>query len=800
MRFNFDLGDLVLNDDEGASPPRRRKEEVEWVSLQSHPIFASCPPGVRNGGGFPPTARNLLSWDHHSSRVYFWDDYERCVHRVSVRFGEPDPSSILAASPSKMLRPDVEVDSIIDRVSINKKGSSLILVGSNAVYVMHLCGSSAKDDAIVCRTLVVGPQIYFNGGGATKVLQASWHPYSSDHIGILSSDSIFRLFHLPTEVVHPEQELYLQPGKLGESRNAASICPVAFCFGGDHMWERFSVFFLFSDGAIYILCPVAPFGSDHRWDSLLELYGDVHAYGLKSANSQAVTNSKMAIDWLEGTFPELAKQPEAGRHYTVVACPCALFDASLSLQGPMRNAHDAAPDLNVVECEGCAVSLLYNKVIKDSVLVTAWSSGQLQLNALADEVQPVWNLANAPRVRVNSSDRVTGLAMICESATLERPSQAVDENPEHTVWLGKPPPVLQLAIVDLALPRRMSRDTQIMMFVDSLLPERFYALHSWGLDSVVLNFLPFTSQASGKEEYRSTPSVKPVITTCFDETPSASPLCGSISVSDSCGYSWLIGLSLNRDCIIVEMKVGDDLIPAPIDLTNEDFDLGSSKTTDTHSAISKELLNGPKAVILPQALSARTITADSIDGRSFLHQYLKHFQENYMEYAHKVYLEVKYRTPQIKRIMEDQQKRVGEARHRLQKVEDKQSKLDERIDQAIHRQDRLDQRLQSLRRLIGTRRKPLSRAEQEFKSELDYFTGVELEALTSSIEAVSGRLRRYSQSPNNGQMTGKASLVRDDQIAQLKSSLEQLCIVNKEIVHKAGLVEKAITTKEGCSR
>lgn len=50
-----------------------------------------------------------------------------------------------------------------------------------------------------------------------------------------------RLFNLASDVMQPEQEYYLQPVQPGRSRNAASICPVDFSFGGDHMWDRFSV-------------------------------------------------------------------------------------------------------------------------------------------------------------------------------------------------------------------------------------------------------------------------------------------------------------------------------------------------------------------------------------------------------------------------------------------------------------------------------------------------------------------------------------------------------------------------------
>ena len=53
--------------------------------------------------------------------------------------------------------------------------------------------------------------------------------------------------------------------------------------------------------------------------------------------------------------------------------------------------------------------------------------------------------------------------------------------------------------------------------------------------------------------------------------------------------------------------------------------------------ISKELLIGPKAVLVPQGSpNLRSVAADSIEGQSTLHQYLNLFHENYVKYAHKV--------------------------------------------------------------------------------------------------------------------------------------------------------------------
>lgn len=98
MRFNFDLSEQSTDSRLSLTP----KEEVEWVPLQKHPVF-SAPDAVRNGGGkFNGAPKNLVAWDG-ASRLYYWDQNAQCLHRISVRLGEPEPTSILAASPSKVL-------------------------------------------------------------------------------------------------------------------------------------------------------------------------------------------------------------------------------------------------------------------------------------------------------------------------------------------------------------------------------------------------------------------------------------------------------------------------------------------------------------------------------------------------------------------------------------------------------------------------------------------------------------------------------------------------------------------------
>lgn len=91
MRFNFDLEETKPGPSRSATP----KDEVEWVPLQHHPVFSST------SSADSPPLRNLLAWDG-ASRLYFWDSDELCLHRISVRLGEPEPTSVSAASPSKV--------------------------------------------------------------------------------------------------------------------------------------------------------------------------------------------------------------------------------------------------------------------------------------------------------------------------------------------------------------------------------------------------------------------------------------------------------------------------------------------------------------------------------------------------------------------------------------------------------------------------------------------------------------------------------------------------------------------------
>ena len=83
-----------------------------------------------------------------------------------------------------------------------------------------------------------------------------------------------------------------------------------------------------------------------------------------------------------------------------------------------------------------------------------------------------------------------------------------------------------------------------------------------------------------------------------------------------------------------------------------------------------------------------------------------------------MYLELKHHAPQLKKIINDQHSRLGDAQQKLLKVEEKESILQKRIEHATQMHNSLEERLQRLRNLPCAHKKPLSRAERQFKSEL----------------------------------------------------------------------------------
>lgn len=111
MRFALDLMEPDGRPSPTPSPSNSAsKIELQWFPLQNHPLFSSSAATATTAAAerMPP---NLMAWDG-TSRLYFWDLNKKCLHRISIRLGEPDPASILAAFPSKVFSFEFNIFSI----------------------------------------------------------------------------------------------------------------------------------------------------------------------------------------------------------------------------------------------------------------------------------------------------------------------------------------------------------------------------------------------------------------------------------------------------------------------------------------------------------------------------------------------------------------------------------------------------------------------------------------------------------------------------------------------------------------
>ncbi|RZR88131.1 hypothetical protein BHM03_00015651 [Ensete ventricosum] len=86
--------------------------------------------------------------------------------------------------------------------------------------------------------------------------------------------------------------------------------------------------------------------------------------------------------------------------------------------------------------------------------------------------------------------------------------------------------------------------------------------------------------------------------------------------------------------------------------------------------------------------------------------------------AAQVYVELKEHAGYLQTFLNDQNKRLREAKQSILNIEAKEADIRNRIDRSFKVYELLDQRLQNFRNLPATNKKPLSRAEHEFKAEL----------------------------------------------------------------------------------
>ncbi|KAF1776924.1 Nucleoporin Nup88 [Phytophthora cactorum] len=107
-------------------------------------------------------------------------------------------------------------------------------------------------------------------GYFSNVRHAAWHPLSDTHLVVLSDAEEIEVFNTQQDVSKPEQRHRLDFPTKARATGAFSTC---FCFGASiqlqqqqaaqmqaaQIWDAFTCYVLRSDGAVYALCPLVPY-------------------------------------------------------------------------------------------------------------------------------------------------------------------------------------------------------------------------------------------------------------------------------------------------------------------------------------------------------------------------------------------------------------------------------------------------------------------------------------------------------------------------------------------------------------
>lgn len=180
-----------------------------------------------------------------------------------------------------------------------------------------------------------------------------------------------------------------------------------------------------------------------------------------------------------------------------------LFTILAFLQGPLKITGSVAKH---------AENIAYTVVGSDSILAVSGKDSCVHLYGVDDEMQPMWNTANPPRITVDDDGHILSVGMLAQVAdnndqlstsishlgiSNQRGDGATDED-ASTPWTGQPAPLVGLADVELSLQASVISSAPISLFVDPVVSERLYCHHGAGMDAIILQWLPSSDDSLNK--------------------------------------------------------------------------------------------------------------------------------------------------------------------------------------------------------------------------------------------------------------------------------------------------------------
>lgn len=538
-----------------------------------------------------------------------------------------------------------------------------------------------RDSAVRCRAVELGDS-RLAAQRSLRPLQLRWHPRSAHHLAVLLEDALTgaAAFHLYSveqgEVSVPEQEFALRPdgpfglGVLDYADRKTRL--VDFAFGPALRWGHFAVVFLAASGAVFSLCPIAPFGASFPRAQVVQLFEDLTG---GEPDAEAATEARA---WLERAFPRLfgasaaagGGEPDRDGRYGSLEAEAhrAVLDGLAPvLIGPLRSL----PELRGPGSPGAP-----GRPAALSVALVGGSSGYAALAAL--------DSASTVTVHVLGGDPAPAWAAAAPSCIF-RAGELVAYSVEVGATAVGAPSLLHIDTIELAAeedrvagdrPRAADPANQATprVIADPNAPGQLYCHHARGVHVVGLTWLPGLAGSLGRlqsaveaggvgdsERGAGVELPAPTLSTLLhgDIFPLATAL-----VTDRLGASSLVTVDADPQGVASAGAEGDGnscgvdvrhcrmrFLHAPELSTSSGG--GSAAAPGPHisagdgppsaapgglrelGAWYQDLVAGPAATPFPRAADA--VDPAAPEGRRYVHECIAVLTEKHLRYAHRVH-------------------------------------------------------------------------------------------------------------------------------------------------------------------
>jgi nuclear pore complex protein Nup88 len=715
------------------------------------------------------------------------------------------------------MQPLPELDLTLTSFCLNQSGTHAVAGGPtladpelSAVYLLDIAArqshprghQNSTNATIKSADLPSIPidESLFSSHPGLHILQITWHPHSDRHVAILTSDATWRLYDVTKpDLAEQTFELHSTSRRRGLGLDVDTLfsSPVAFSFGQGPAWDMFAVYFLFTDGQISVLCPVAPFGARYPSHSIAALYK-----ALEEIEAGAVDAKETAEAWLQRAFQPVSSflpgsaggnigEEEKNVPELHVCLPHALDEHSPALVGPLLigtaeegpGEHlQSSNNNNKNPLPGPAEALLLWRFSGAcTVLVVASAKGPVAVYLLAGGAIPCWHPAppqcvvdglNLRAVRCQTaavSSRVTDDAapqlLLIDLILLSPPQlngqfdEEIDEGDNSRDQLSR----YHCDIIGgrnsgtggNSYSARTAGSVRVSLQLDLSSSDTFFSVYPGQTYSVSLPWLPVVA------DYLITLTLEGSFSSVGSGLPDALPSARAEELDGPAAAvgavaATAVGDALCSSALLMLYNDGSIKCVRPCGFSSTSIDTASSSTTpsaaaaaaaakgkvdrDTEAQIQRiygEVLNHNVQNAIPRVGSAQL---DTPAGARALADAVAALRSCHVEFAHQAHHDLAERLEQLKSEVQTQEERFERISALAQQAETQRGKLKAGVERTIWMAINIKRRLHLLAELHWALPRPASVAEVMFKKEELPAMEEAARTLGSEVTSVAGRV------------------------------------------------------------